>query len=253
MNRLDTVFAMEKPLLNIFITAGYPKIDSLPKLAAGLFKKGVDVIEVGMPYSDPLADGPIIQNASAIAIENGITIAMIFEQVKQIRALESTSPILLMGYFNQVLQIGVESFLKQCQQVGVDGLIIPDLPYDVYMEHYQSLFEEYKIAISFLVTPQTADERIRALDNACSGFLYIVSDNSLTGSKSDGFNEVQLAYFKRIKQLNLKSATMIGFGISSKKMADDANKYSNGAIIGSAYLEAIRNNVEIGFIDSLTQ
>jgi len=252
MNRLDTVFELNKPLLNIFITAGYPKLDSLPKLAKSLLIKGVDVIEVGMPYSDPLADGPIIQNASAIAIENGITVSIIFDQIKEIRALNNSTPILLMGYFNQILQVEVESFLKQCQQVGVDGLIIPDLPYDVYIEHYQSLFEKYKITISFLITPQTADARIHALDAACSAFLYIVSDNSLTGSKSDGFSEVQLAYFKRIKALNLKSSTMIGFGISSKEMVVEANKYSNGAIIGSAYIEAIRNNIEADFIEQLT-
>lgn len=251
MNRIEQVFKQQKDLLNIFITAGYPEIDSLPKKAQQVINQGVDILEVGLPYSDPLADGEVIQRASAVALSNGITINKIFDQVAEIRKISNSIPIILMGYFNQLLQVGVEHFLEKCQQSGVDGLIIPDLPVEVYIAKYQSLFENYQIKISFLITPQTSNERINILDKACTSFLYIVSDNSLTGANSDGFSEEQLAYFKRIRNLYLVSPTMIGFGISSKNMVKQANLYSNGAIIGSAYLEAIRLNNEISFIDKL--
>lgn len=251
MNRLNEVLASDKELLNIFITAGYPQIDSLPALANQLILKGVDIIEVGMPYSDPLADGPIIQNASSVALKNGITISKIFEQVTEIRARATTIPLVLMGYFNQLLQMGVEPFLIKCRSSGVDGLIIPDLPVEVYNQQYKALFEKYDIAISFLITPQTTDARIALLDKACTSFLYIVSDNSLTGAKSTGFTKEQISYFERIEKRLLTSPTMIGFGISSKKMVKQANQYANGAIIGSAYLEAIRLNNHSSFIDKL--
>lgn len=251
MNRIEQVFEQHKDLLNIYITAGYPKIDSLPKNAQQIINQGVDVLEIGLPYSDPLADGEVIQRASAIALSNGITIDKIFDQVAEIRLMSNTIPIILMGYFNQLLQVGVERFLEKCQQSGVDGLIIPDLPVEVYIANYQPLFEEFQIKISFLITPQTSNERINLLDKACTSFLYIVSDNSLTGVKLDGFSDEQLAYFKRIKKLHLSSPTMIGFGISSKNMVKQANLYANGAIIGSAYIEAVRLNNEISFIDKL--
>lgn len=251
MNRLKHVFDTNKELLNIFITAGYPQIDSLPMLTKQLIQKGVDIIEVGMPYSDPLADGPIIQNASSIALNNGITIAKIFEQVAETRKNSSTIPLLLMGYFNQLLQVGVEKFLIKCKASGVDGLIIPDLPVEVYNSQYKALFEKHQINISFLVTPQTTDARIDLLDEACTAFLYIVSDNSLTGAKIEGFTTKQINYFERIKKRKLKSPTMIGFGISSKTMVKQANKYANGAIIGSAYLESVRLNNHSAFIDKL--
>lgn len=251
MNRINQIFETNKGLLNIFITAGYPQIDSLPKLANELIQQGVDVIEVGMPYSDPLADGPIIQNANSIALKNGITISKIFEQVADIRKGFTTIPIILMGYFNQLLQVGVEPFLNKCKESGVDGLIIPDLPVEVYNKEYKALFKEYEIGISFLITPQTSDARIYLLDKACTSFLYIVSDNSLTGSKAEDFSEQQILYFERIRSLNLSSPTMIGFGISNKKMVEQANTYASGAIIGSAYLDAIRLNNHTSFIDKL--
>ncbi len=251
MNRLDKIFAQQKQLINIFITAGYPKLDSLPKLVNQLITSGIDIIEVGMPYSDPLADGAVIQKASAQALANGLTIELTFKQIAQIRKQHNDTPILIMGYFNQVLQVGVEQFLINCKAVGVDGLIIPDLPYEVYVKEYQSLFEKYNINISFLITPQTSTERINKFDQACSAFLYIVSDNSLTGAKTEGFLEQQILYFKRIKEMNLTSPIMIGFGISNKKMVEQANLYANGAIIGSAYLEAIRINKQDEFINKL--
>ncbi len=253
MNRLEQVFAKQKELINIFITAGYPNLNSLPKLVNKLIKSGVDVIEVGMPYSDPLADGEVIQKASTQALENGIIIPKIFDQIKEIRTQNKTTPLLLMGYFNQVLQVGVEAFLKKCNAVDVDGLIIPDLPFEVYLKEYKLLFEKYGIKISFLVTPQTSTERIRKLDKACSAFLYIVSDNSLTGAKTEGFSTQQLLYFDKIKRLQLSTPTMIGFGISNRKMVHEANINANGAIIGSAYLESIRLKNDNGFLSELTQ
>ncbi len=250
-NRIEQVFNQEKDLLNIFITAGFPAIDSLPDIAKQLINQGVDVIEIGMPYSDPLADGEVIQEASSIALNNGITINEIFEQAAEIRAMSDSIPLILMGYFNQLLQVGVEHFLKKCKESGVDGLIIPDLPVDVYLSKYEEMFKLYGINISFLITPQTSEERIKLLDKACTSFLYIVSDNSLTGSKTDGFSKDQITYFKRVKGLSLTSPTMIGFGISSKKMVEEANKYANGAIIGSAFIEAVKNTEQMSFIDKL--
>ncbi len=250
--RIEQVFKQDKDLLNIFITAGYPQINSLPNIAKELINQGVDVLEIGMPYSDPLADGEVIQEASSIALNNGITINKIFGQVVEIRRMSDSIPLILMGYFNQLLQVGVEEFLKKSKKSGVDGLIIPDLPVEVYLSGYKELFEQYGIKISFLITPQTSEERIKMLDKTCTSFLYIVSDNSLTGTSSDGFNKEQLAYFKRIKALELSSPTMIGFGISSKNMVVEANKYADGAIIGSAYIEAIRTNEGVKFIEMLT-
>jgi tryptophan synthase alpha chain len=252
MNRLATVFAKQKERINIFVTAGYPSLDSLPSLVSNLVSNGIDIIEVGMPYSDPLADGEVIQNTSAQALANGITVDMIFDQLKQIRAKNKSTPILLMGYFNQMLHVGVEAFLKKCQTVGVDGLIIPDLPYKVYLQEYQQLFEHYGIKISFLITRQTSESRIKELDKAGSAFLYIVSDNSITGGKTEGFSNDQLSYFEKLNKLNLSSNTMIGFGISNNQMVKEANKYADGAIIGSAYLEAIRKGKVTEFVEMLT-
>lgn len=253
MDRIQKTFAQQKNLLNIFLTAGYPSLESLPKLASQLFTSGVDIIEVGMPYSDPLADGPVIQKTSANALKNGITISTIFKQVKAIRQSEASAPIFLMGYLNQLLQFGPEKFLSNCKEVGVDGLIIPDLPFEIYLKDYKTLFEEYGIAISFLITPGTSEERIRALDKACSSFLYVVSDNSITGGGKGVFSESQLYYFNRIKDLNLTSPTMIGFGISSKNMLKQASQYANGAIIGTAYLEAVEQGTSSEFITQLTR
>ncbi len=249
--RIEQLFKQNKDLLNIYITAGYPEINSLPKIAEGLINQGVDVIEIGMPYSDPLADGEVIQQASAIALNNGITINKIFEQATGIRKMSESIPLILMGYFNQLLQIGVENFLKKCKSSGVDGVIIPDLPVEVYLLDYEEMFKSNGIKISFLISPQTTEERIYLLDKACTSFLYIVSDNSLTGTKSEGFTTSQVDYFKRIEKMKLSSPTMIGFGISSKKMAKEANVYANGVIIGSAFIEAVKNNEQMSFIDKL--
>ncbi len=251
MNRIANAFATGKPLLNIFITAGYPNLNSLPGLANELLTQGVDILEIGLPYSDPLADGPVIQETSRVALENGITLKHIFKQTQQIRAKHPYTPLLMMGYLNQLLQMGMDTFLSHCQRVGVDGLIIPDLPVEIYNQQYRKLFEQYQIRIAFLVTPKTSKERIKKLDNACTAFLYMVSDNSITGGDNTLFTAVQLAYFQRIKSYKLKSPTMIGFGISTKKMVKEAFKYANGAIIGSAYLKELNLGTSREFIASL--
>ncbi|MCF6351789.1 MAG: tryptophan synthase subunit alpha [Cyclobacteriaceae bacterium] len=250
-NRIEQVFTQNKDLLNIYITAGYPQINSLPEIAQGLINQGVDVIEIGMPNSDPLAEGEAIQKASAIALSNGITMDLIFNQAAEIRKFSSSIPLIIMGYFNQLLQFGITSFLQKCAKAGIDGLIIPDLPVKVYQQKYKHLFEQYQVKISFLITPQTSEQRIKLLDAACTLFLYIVSDNSLTGANTNGFSADQINYFKRVKSMSLTSPTMIGFGISSKKMVEEANKYSNGAIIGSAFIKAVDKNEQKSFIDKL--
>ncbi len=249
--RIDHVFEQKESRINIFITAGYPQINSLPDIAKELINQGVNIIEIGMPSSDPLAEGEAIQKASAIALSNGITMDLIFNQAAEIRKFSSSIPLIIMGYFNQLLQFGVAPFLQQCAKAGVDGLIIPDLPMEVYQQKYRRLFAQYQVKISFLITPQTSEQRIKLLDIACTSFLYIVSDNSLTGANASGFSAVQIKYFKRIQKMKLSSPTMIGFGISSKKMVEEANKYSNGAIIGSAFIKAVEKNEEVRFIDKI--
>ena len=239
MNRLTKSFSTSKPVLNIYYTAGYPQLDNTVSIAKQLYKNGVDIIEIGIPFSDPLADGKTIQMSSQVALDNGMTIPLLFKQITEIRKEVQTLPIVLMGYLNQLLQVGVESFLSQCQQTGVDALIIPDLPLDVYQEQYQELFEQYHIKICFLITPQTSTERIKTISKACTGFLYVVSSYSTTGNKLD-INTKNHEYFSTINTLNLKIPKLIGFGIHDRKSFHTASKYANGAIIGSAFINALQ-------------
>ncbi len=224
-------------ILNIYITAGFPKLNDTVEIVNELAKNNVDIIEIGMPFSDPLADGPTIQNSSKKAIENGITITKIFEQIKEIR--KSTDiPILLMGYYNQLLQYGTEKFFNKAKEVGVNGFIIPDLPLDIYQKKLQTLVNNLGLNMIFLITPQTTNERIMAIDNTTSGFIYVVSSYSITGGSNE-ISKKQINYFERIKKMNLKNPTLIGFGIHNKKTFDTACKYTNGAIIGSAFIKEI--------------
>ncbi|MCX6182382.1 MAG: tryptophan synthase subunit alpha [Bacteroidetes bacterium] len=243
MNRLDSLFQKKKNnILSIFTTAGYPKLnDTLPVVKA-LQEAGVDFIEIGIPFSDPLADGPVIQDSSTVAIENGMTLKLLLSQMEDIRK-ELTLPILLMGYINPVLQYGIENFAKKCSEVGVDGIIIPDLPMQEYLEDYKKVFDQYNLKNIFLVTPQTSDERIRFIDEHSNGFIYLVSSSSTTGKKTgiDGAEE----YLSRIQKMNLKTPTVVGFNISSKESFQKATQYANGAIIGSAFVKAINNNKDI--------
>ena len=236
-NRITTLFETKKePILNIYFTAGYPQLNDTVTILKELASSGADLIEIGMPYSDPLADGPTIQESSMIALANGLTLDTLFEQIIEARKSVDT-PFILMGYVNQLIQYGIERFVKKCAEVGVDGLIIPDLPAEMYEERYQTLFEEHNIAFTFLVTPQTSDERIKKLDTLTSGFLYIVSSASITGAKS-GIDEAQIAYFKRIEKL-VTSPKLIGFGISDNATFTTASSYADGAIIGSAFIKML--------------
>ena len=234
--------------LNVYFTAGYPHLDSTTTILKALDTAGADLIEIGFPYSDPLADGPTIADAGAIALKNGINIQTIFNQVESVKG-QIKAPLIAMGYYNQILQFGVEKFLQNCVKVGISGMIFPDLPLEYYQEHYQSLFEKYGIANIFLITPQTSDERILKLAAASTGFLYIVSSASITGKTGD-ISQEQKQYFQRIKDLKLSIPTLIGFGISDKKSFDTACEYSNGGIIGSALIKAINpENVEKSVIE----
>jgi tryptophan synthase alpha chain len=242
--------------LNIFYTAGYPQLDSTVQIAQFLDRAGVKMVEIGMPYSDPLADGETIQHSSEIALNNGMNMDLMFTQVKEISAITDLA-INLMGYFNQLLTMGVEQFLKACKESGVSGLIVPDLPMDIYEQEYKSLFEEYEIAISFLITPATSLERIMLADRLSTGFLYLVADNSITGSATGTFSDAQIDYFARIRDCELTSPALIGFGIKTENQYQLTRKYANGAIIGSEFIrklsasETVSEDTIIAFIKSI--
>ena len=222
-------------ILSIYFTAGYPALNDTVKIIQDLEKNGVDLIEIGLPFSDPLADGPTIQASSTAALKNGMTTEILFDQLKDIRQSVSI-PLIIMGYFNPMLQYGVEAFCKKCQEIGIDGLIIPDLPVDVYHEEYQAIFEKYGLINVFLITPQTSDERIRFIDSVSKGFIYMVSSASVTGAKS-GFGQEQQDYFDRIASLSLANPQIVGFGISNSETFQAATKTAKGAIIGSAFIK----------------
>lgn len=226
-------------LLSIYFTAGYPNLNDTATIIQDLEKNGVGMIEIGLPFSDPLADGPTIQVSSTQALKNGMTTEVLFDQLKDIRKTVRI-PLVIMGYFNPILQYGVEAFCEKCAEVGIDGLIIPDLPVDVYNDQYKTLFEKYGIINVFLITPQTRDERIRFIDSISNGFIYMVSSASVTGSSS-GFGNEQTDYFKRIANMNLKNPPIIGFGISDHKTFNQATQYAKGAIIGSAFIKHLTN------------
>ena len=238
MNRLQELYKQKsEDLLNIYFTAGFPNLADTGKIILALEKSGVDLIEIGMPYSDPLADGPTIQKSGSKALENGMHLNLLFEQIKEVRK-ESKVPLILMGYFNQVMQYGETAFMKKCQECQVDGLILPDLPLAIFEEKYQSLFKEHGLDSIFLITPQTEEDRIRRIDSLSTGFIYMVSSYAITGSQS-GISEAQVAYFERIKAMNLQNKRLIGFGISDHQSYSVACQHANGAIIGSAFIRAL--------------
>lgn len=239
----QTIQDKGKNILNVYFTAGHPTLESTEIIIRSLADNGVDLIELGMPYSDPLADGPTIQKSSEIALKNGQTISNIFQNVRNIRKTHDI-PIILMGYFNQMLQYGAEKFIVDAHESGIQGLIIPDMPMEIYERHYKDLFEKYQMEISFLITPMTSEERIRQADRLSSGFLYIVSQSSITG-KQGGISEEQLAYFERIKTMNLYSPSLIGFGIHDNTTRNIANLYSNGAIVGSAFIRILEGSEDL--------
>lgn len=240
MNRLQQLFQnKKKDILSIYYTAGYPNLTDTLKIAEALEQSGADFLEIGFPYSDPVADGPTIQASSKQSLDQGMTLTILFEQLKDLRKTV-TIPILLMGYVNPVLQFGVANFCKKCAEVGIDGCIIPDLPMYEYEELYRNEFENNGISNIFLVTPQTSEERIRKIDGLSNAFIYLVSSSSTTGSNL-AVSENSTAYFKRIAEMNLTNPLIIGFGIADKKTFDSANEYASGAIIGSAFVKALAN------------
>ena len=254
MNRIDQVFAQDKKLLSIYFSAGHPKLeDTLPILKA-LQAAEVDMIEIGLPFSDPLADGPTIQDSATQALANGMTTQRLFDQLEQVRD-HIHLPLIIMGYFNPILQYGVEAFCEKCEAIGIDGLIIPDLPADVYHEHYQALFEQHGLYNMFLITPQTPEERIRYIDKVSNGFIYMVSSASVTGAKAT-FGDSQTDYFKRIAALGLNTPQIVGFGISNAETYQAATTHAQGAIIGSAFIQFLEKEgvANIGaFVERIRQ
>lgn len=234
MNRINKKMEETEKIFSIYFSAGYPNLNDTALILQELEKNGVDMIEIGLPFSDPLADGPTIQASSTTALKSGMTTQVLFDQLKDIRK-SVTIPLVIMGYFNPILQYGVEAFCQKCAEVGIDGLIIPDLPVDVYATDYKATFEKYGIINIFLITPQTSEERIRFIDSVSSGFIYMVSSASVTGAQS-GFGSEQEKYFKRIADMNLNNPQIIGFGISNAETFNQATQYAKGAIIGSAFI-----------------
>lgn len=241
MNRIQQLFSKKTAnILNIYCTAGYPEKTATVPIIQALDRAGVDLIEIGMPYSDPLADGPTIQESNGVALRQGMSIPVLLDQLENIRS-STQVPLLLMGYLNPVLQYGMEAFLKRCAHIGIDGLILPDLPLQIYQQDYQALFESYGIALVFLVTPQTSEARIRAIDNLSNAFIYAVSSAATTG-KQRNFGKVQEAYFERLNAMQLKSPVLIGFGISNHQTYVMACQYAQGAIVGSAFIRMLKTH-----------
>lgn len=241
MNRIDEVFSKKKKgVLNIYFTAGYPKINDTLRIARTLEAAGVDIIEIGIPYSDPIADGPTIQDSSQKALDAGMSLKLLMRQLQDLRK-HIKIPVILMGYINPVLQYGFTKFCQDCKEVGIDGVILPDLPMQEYAEMYQVTFEEYGIYNIFLMTPQTSEKRVLQINNASKGFIYMVSSASITGAKQE-VSQAQIDYFERIQKMNLSVQRLIGFGISNKETFDNACQYASGAIIGSAFINQLNKD-----------
>ncbi|MFD2566374.1 tryptophan synthase subunit alpha [Pseudotenacibaculum haliotis] len=235
MNSIQNIFQnKDQNILSIYFTSGFPALDDTTKVIQGLSSSGVDFIEVGLPYSDPLADGPTIQNSSQKALKNGINLDIVFDQLLQIKE-SNTTPLVLMGYLNQMLKYGEDKFCQKLVDCGIDTVIIPDLPMVEYENHYQALFQKYGINNVFLITPLTSEERIRKIDSYTQSFIYMVASSSITGAKGE-ISQQQIDYFERIKAMNLQSKLIIGFGISDHQTFSKACEYGNGAIIGSAFI-----------------
>ena len=241
MNRIDEVFSRKKKgVLNIYFTAGYPKVNDTLRIARTLEAAGVDIIEIGIPYSDPIADGPTIQDSSQKALDAGMSLKLLMRQLQDLRK-HIKIPVILMGYINPVLQYGFTKFCQDCKEVGIDGVILPDLPMQEYAEMYQVTFEEYGIYNIFLMTPQTSEKRVLQINEASKGFIYMVSSASITGAKQE-VSQAQIDYFERIQKMNLSVQRLIGFGISNKETFDNACQYASGAIIGSAFINQLNKD-----------
>jgi tryptophan synthase alpha chain len=244
MNRIDYLFQTKKErVLSIYVTAGFPNLENTLPVMEAIQAAGADIIELGIPYSDPIADGPTIQESNTRALENGMSIKILFSQLLGFRS-KIHVPVILMGYLNPIIQFGVEEFCKKCKEVGIDGLILPDLPMSQYLEEYKALFEEYGLFISFLISPQTSEKRIREVDENSNGFIYMVSSHAITGAKT-AISKEQEEYFERVAKMNLTHPRLIGFGISDAATFQLASQYCQGAIIGSAFIKHIANSTDL--------
>ncbi|MDH6356623.1 tryptophan synthase subunit alpha [Parabacteroides sp. PF5-9] len=240
MNRITHLFQTKKNgIFSVYFTAGYPQLNDTMPILKGLQDKGIDIVEVGIPFSDPMADGPVIQEAATQALRNGMSLKRLFEQLKNIRP-EITIPVVLMGYLNPIMQYGFESFCRDCVSCGIDGVIIPDLPYGDYIIDYKETADRYKLKMIMLITPETSEERIRLIDENTNGFIYMVSSAATTGTQKS-FDEQKQEYFRRINQMNLKNPRLVGFGISNKATFDVAQSNSSGAIIGSKFIQLLKS------------
>jgi tryptophan synthase alpha chain len=244
MNRIDELFKRKtKNILSVFYTAGFPQLTDTALVAKELESAGADIIEIGIPFSDPVADGPVIQESNKVALDNGMNLKLLLQQVKEVRQ-HVKLPIILMGYLNPVLQYGIEKFCQDAAQAGVDGVILPDLPLHEFESEYKNIFDKKGLRNIFLISPTTAETRIRQIDAASSGFVYAVSASSTTGAKGS-FSDEQVSYFKKLNSLKLKNPLLIGFGISNKESFNKASEFSAGAIVGSAFINAIKNTKDL--------
>jgi tryptophan synthase alpha chain len=244
MNRIDKLFRDKKNnILSVYFTAGYPELGSTTQILRAVAGSGADMVEIGIPFSDPMADGPVIQKSNQVALKNGMSLSLLFSQLRDMRK-EIKVPVILMGYLNPVLQFGIERFCRQCSETGIDGLILPDLPPDIYENEYMSLFKSHGLNNVLLISPQSTPDRINYIDNLSSGFIYVVSSSSVTGGKNR-FSDEQTKYFNRVNSMKLKNPCLIGFGISDHDSFSVACKYSNGGIIGSAFLNVLGKDPDL--------
>lgn len=245
MNRLDKLFdKKDKDILSVYFTAGFPTLDSTKEIITQLVSQGVDMIEVGLPFSDPMADGPTIQQSSTAALRNGMTLSLLLEQVKEARNEAGDTPLVLMGYLNPMIQYGIERLMNRCKEVGIDALIIPDLPFDEYLRDFKPMCDALDLPLIMLITPETEPERIHLIDDHCSGFIYMVSAAATTGTR-DKFGEEQLSYFRRVASMDLKHPRLIGFGISNPQTMQQACDNAAGAIIGSLFIKCLEKEPNI--------
>lgn len=244
MNKIKQLFEKkQKNILSIYFTAGFPHLNDTGEVIRELEANGIDLIEIGIPFSDPMADGPTIQDSGTIALNNGMTLKLLFEQLEDIRK-DVTIPLIMMGYLNPIMQYGFESFCKKCNETGIDGAIIPDLPFDDYINEYKPIADKYDIKVVMLITPETSDERIRLIDEHTDSFIYMVSSAATTGAQKS-FDETKQEYFRRINGMNLRNPRLIGFGISNKATLEAAQANASGAIIGSKFITLLKESANI--------
>lgn len=244
MNRIKQLFEKKpRDILSIYFTAGFPHLYDTVDVIKELQANGIDLIEIGIPFSDPMADGPTIQASGTVALKNGMTLKKLFDQLANIRQ-GITIPLIMMGYLNPIMQYGFENFCKDCQKVGIDGAIIPDLPFDDYIKEYKPIADKYDIKIIMLITPETSEDRIRLIDEHTDGFIYMVSSASTTGAQNS-FDDKKQEYFKKIDSMNLRNPRLIGFGISNKVTLDAAMANASGAIIGSKFITLLNDSENI--------